>query len=231
MADAVLRASAVQATPGGYTVSQGQEIVLKSVRALVDGSGAASSFVPTLQLVDPSGQIVWEAPTLAPLAAAGSANVTWFPGVSEALLATNIVTIGVLAERPVGTPQSITSDFSFHTVTFADVQFDTNGMWSAGTPDRITCQVAGTYFVGAAASFVTNGTSDRGVQILKNGTTAISINEGPAGGAFFWAGFCAGSVSLVPGDFLQTQVGQHSGGNLNTGYCNISAFAVGSAPT
>lgn len=79
MADAVLSASAVQTAPAGYTVAENQEIVVKTVRATVDGSGAGVSFLATLQLVSPGGTIIWEAPTDLSIAAGASANVTWFP--------------------------------------------------------------------------------------------------------------------------------------------------------
>lgn len=229
-ADAVLTRSGPVAVPLDYTVPVGSEIQPIAVTASFDCSSALVACLPTLEIIAQNGAVIARCPAVAPIAAGGSADVTWFPGVSESLVATNVVTVGVLAERPVGTPQSITSDFSFHPVTFTDTVFDTNGMWSAGAPDRITCTVAGTYFVGAQGSFVTNGTSDRGTQLLLNGATQLSIVEGPAGSAFFWSGFCAAAISLSVGDYIQTLVAQHSGGNLNTGYCNITAFAVGAAP-
>ena len=82
MPDAVIRADAIQAAPAGYKVPGAQEILVKSVRAVVDGSGAASSFDAVLQLIDPAGNIVWQAPTGVSIAAGGSADVTWFPGIA-----------------------------------------------------------------------------------------------------------------------------------------------------
>lgn len=81
MADAVISAPAVQATPAGYQVPAAQEITVKTVRAVIDGSGAGSAFLPTLQLIAPSGQVVWESPTDSTVAAGGSADVSWFPGL------------------------------------------------------------------------------------------------------------------------------------------------------
>jgi hypothetical protein len=82
MPDAVIRAQQVQTAPAGYTVPLAQEIVVKSVRALVDGTNAASAFLATLQLVAADGSVVWEAPTDSTIAAGGSANVSWFPRVA-----------------------------------------------------------------------------------------------------------------------------------------------------
>src|SRR5690242_16897012 len=84
MPDEVIRAPAIQSTPAGYKVPGAQEIIVKSVRALVDGSGAASAFLPTLQLVAPDGSVVWESATDTTVAAGGSADVSWFPGVKSA---------------------------------------------------------------------------------------------------------------------------------------------------
>jgi hypothetical protein len=69
------------AAPKDYTLSGTQELQLKTVRALIDGTGAASSFLPTLQLLDPNGHVMWEGATSSSVAAGGSADVSWFPGL------------------------------------------------------------------------------------------------------------------------------------------------------
>lgn len=69
----------VSAVPKDYMLSGAQEIVLKSVRAVVDGSAAASAFYPTLQLLDPNGNVMWEGVPITTVAAGGSADVSWFP--------------------------------------------------------------------------------------------------------------------------------------------------------
>lgn len=69
------------AAPKDYTLSGAQEIALKSVRAVIDGSGAASAFLPTLQLLDPNGHVMWEGASSTEVAAGGSADVSWFPGL------------------------------------------------------------------------------------------------------------------------------------------------------
>jgi hypothetical protein len=81
VADAVISAPQIQSTPAGYTVPAAQEIIVKSVRALVDGTGAGGSFTPTLQLLAPNGMIVWQAPAGSTLAAGASADISWFPGL------------------------------------------------------------------------------------------------------------------------------------------------------
>lgn len=78
MADEALLAAGVVEAPFNYTIPGAQEIILKSVAASFDGTGAAGSFIPTLQFVAPNGTIL--ASCNAPMLAAGaSADVSWFP--------------------------------------------------------------------------------------------------------------------------------------------------------
>jgi len=69
--------------PKDYTLSGAQEIQLKSVRAVIDGTGAAGAFLPTLQLLDPNGHVMWEGATPTTVAAGASADVSWFPGLGQ----------------------------------------------------------------------------------------------------------------------------------------------------
>jgi hypothetical protein len=82
MADVAILASQVQATPAGYTIPGGQEILIKSIEASFDGSGATGAYVPVLQVVAPGGggTVVGEYPLGQDLAAGASADITWFPG-------------------------------------------------------------------------------------------------------------------------------------------------------
>jgi hypothetical protein len=82
MPDVPINAQAVIAAGQGYTVPDSIEIVLKSVRAQYDGSGAGGSFVPLLQIVAPGNLVVWEGPASATVAAGASADVSWFQGVA-----------------------------------------------------------------------------------------------------------------------------------------------------
>jgi hypothetical protein len=70
---------AVSAAPKDYLVPGSQEFRLKAVRAAMDGSATAASWWPALQMLDPSGNVMWTAIPNAVTAAAGSADVTWGP--------------------------------------------------------------------------------------------------------------------------------------------------------
>lgn len=80
MADAAYVDSSVQAAPKAYTLAQSQELQVKAFRAAIDGSAAQGAFLPTLQLIAPSGAVMWESAPTTPVAAGGSADCSWFPG-------------------------------------------------------------------------------------------------------------------------------------------------------
>jgi hypothetical protein len=79
VADVSLIAQAVTTAPEGYTVPGAQEIILKSVFAQYDGTGAGGSYVPTLQILAPNNAVVASCPIGTTLTAGASADVTWFP--------------------------------------------------------------------------------------------------------------------------------------------------------
>lgn len=81
MADVALIAQAVTTAPEGYTIPGAQEIILKSIFASFDGTGAGGSYVPTLQILAPNNAVVASCPVGSVLAAGASADVSWFPRV------------------------------------------------------------------------------------------------------------------------------------------------------
>ena len=84
MPDVSIVNSTVTSAPTDYTVPGTQELLVKAVRASIDGSGAGSAFLPALQLIDPAGHVMWTAvDTSTTIAAGASADVSWFPDVSR----------------------------------------------------------------------------------------------------------------------------------------------------
>jgi hypothetical protein len=103
MADISILQSAAAAVPTGYTIAGAQEIVLKSVTASFDGSGAGGSYVPAVQVVDPSGHIVGTFTLQQTLAAGVSADISWFPGLAGATsgsAATGTVQVPIYLDTP-----------------------------------------------------------------------------------------------------------------------------------
>jgi hypothetical protein len=83
MADTAIRAKVTAAAPLNYVVAGGQEIIVKTVYGVFDGTGAGTAFYPTIRLLAPGGDVVGEYRAEATVAAGASAQVTWFPGVTE----------------------------------------------------------------------------------------------------------------------------------------------------
>lgn len=79
MADIALLASQADDAPLGYQVPGAQEIILKSITASFDGSGAGGAYVPTLQILAPNGAVLAACPVSTQVAAGASADVSWFP--------------------------------------------------------------------------------------------------------------------------------------------------------
>lgn len=110
-ADTAISVGQTQATPLTYTLPSAQDVVLHGARASYDGTGAAGSFVPLLQILAPGGLIVSEAIGGATLAAGASADLSWFPrvggGGGGAITTQTLVAYAVFA--PVGGSLSVTS--------------------------------------------------------------------------------------------------------------------------
>ena len=82
MASEPVRSTAVVTAPKDYSIPAAQQIRLLSVRASFDGSGSASAWLPAVQILDNNGNVlVTAADPNVSVAAAGSADVSWFPGV------------------------------------------------------------------------------------------------------------------------------------------------------
>jgi hypothetical protein len=121
------------AAPKDYTLSGAQEIALKSVRALIDGTGAGSAFLPTLQLLDPNGHVMWEGAAQSTVAAGGSADVSWFPVGAQLGGATGTgAVISAYAFKSAGFP---TFGVGVHNLTFGSlIKNDPTFSASGGAP-------------------------------------------------------------------------------------------------
>lgn len=142
-ADAIIARDGPVAAPMSYQVPAGAAIVPLCVTASFDGSGAAGSYVPCLEILTPDGKVLSRAVLQETIAAAEGADVTWFPGVAIAPPATFEQTVGVTSETLF--VSSKTSTPTVGTVTLeAGVEYVivVEGTWSfwnealnVGTPD------------------------------------------------------------------------------------------------
>lgn len=122
MADIALLASQADDAPLGYQVPGAQEIILKSITASFDGSGAAGAFIPTLQIIAPNGAVLAACPVSTSVAAGASADVSWFPRG------------GLGGSAPAGSgifwPAADQADASYDTTTYPD-NFSGSGFYDA----------------------------------------------------------------------------------------------------
>lgn len=72
-----------KATPARWVLPAALEFMPKLAFARFDGSAAAGNYAPCLRLISDSGHVAAEAISDTSVAAGGSADVTWFPGVKE----------------------------------------------------------------------------------------------------------------------------------------------------
>jgi hypothetical protein len=108
MADVAILNPQVEAAPTGYTIPGAQELILKSVKASYDGSGAGGDYVPTLQFVAPNGTIVSECPLGSTVTAGDDVDVTWFPrgGVAKTQTASSGTVYAILNGIGANVPSS-----------------------------------------------------------------------------------------------------------------------------
>jgi hypothetical protein len=113
-------------------------------------------------------------------------------------------------------------------ISFDTVEVDNAGMYSAGTPTRVTVQKAGVYMVTASVVYVANGTGDRYSSLQLNGGSHVSYSLSPAASA---SHNTAHNISYVAafnvGDYLELKVAQYSGAALNaTGRLQVTALSA-----
>ena len=183
MADVPLVNRAVESSPKDYTLPQAQEIILKAVTAEIDGTGAAGSYLPALQLISDAGDVMWTAlDTGTTVAAGGTQDVSWFPGVKPPAAAapatSSSLPIASIFNNQ-GTGTSIAADNAQHYVSMQD------GVGGAGfsTTD-------GTVFSNASTTAFT-GSPVYGIRILTTGTYAVLNN------AFSLSGGTAGHIATA----------------------------------
>jgi hypothetical protein len=74
--------------PADYVIPDSAELLLKSVHAHFDGTGAAGPFVPLVRIISDARSTTDEIPQDVTIAAGASADATWFPHVGAAATST-----------------------------------------------------------------------------------------------------------------------------------------------
>jgi hypothetical protein len=149
MADVSILDQAVHAAPKQYKVTGSQDIVIRSVTASFDGTGAASSFVPVVQIIDPSGFVAGTYPLGSTLTAGASADVSWFPSVGGTTSGIPLSAMMMARVNAVGN-QTIVEGDPGTIVTWGEASIDTGSptaFWTVAHPTRLTAPVAGVYLL------------------------------------------------------------------------------------
>jgi hypothetical protein len=118
---------------------------------------------------------------------------------------------------------SQTATGGYQTVAFDTETFtNTDGMWAAGTPSRITLTTAGLYLLTASATLTTVGTGIRAIRIIvtTGASSATVIETGGVNGSAAGYQNAVTTWSCAANDYVTVDVFQNSGGNL--------AYSVGS---
>ena len=80
MPDSQIISAGTASVPESYTVPANQEILIKTVSAQINGSGAGGNFVPVLEIDNGGAAGPWQFPLDTTITAGASVDVTWFPG-------------------------------------------------------------------------------------------------------------------------------------------------------
>lgn len=98
----------------------------------------------------------------------------------------------------------------------SEVRDDATFYTSASSTSKLTVAVSGWYVIAGYATFVTNTTGIRAIQINLNGGTAIaSAHSNPVGSSSPHSMTASAVYYLSASDYVQLSVYQTSGGNLN----------------
>ena len=225
--------------PAEFMVPGNGQIRPKAVFAHYDGTAAASAYLPVLKILSDGGELVAIAPAVGSVAAAGSADVSWFRGLGgsggggglQALIGARIQ-----ATSTQSVPNSANTD-----LVYQSVLFDTDGMANLGADNRIlTVNTAGLYLVVCCTQWAFN-TAGRRINVgthneFYSSGSIPDLDSQASNVNAIWTGngrssnTSVGIYNAAAGDFFASGAFQGSGGNLNAnGFANcfLSAVAIG----
>jgi hypothetical protein len=141
--------------PASWTVPGNGQITPRVVFASYDGTAAAAAFYPALKIVSDAGETVGIYPCGSSVAAGGSADVSWFPGVSAQAASSTIGAAAYIQRTSTDTFGPVGN----HTMTFTSGTFITNDSAVFSSPSTLEIELAsgGVVMCGLGGSFGTNG--------------------------------------------------------------------------
>ena len=141
MPDVSIRAAAITTAPLDYKIPGAQEIAPKSVTASLDGTSAAGTWYPCLQVLDPAGNVMFSAISTVALAVGGTADVSWFPHLASQTpsgAAAGVIIDQFLVDSKTSTETSgsaVLTAGQTYTVTAQGTYSNWNSTLEVGTPN------------------------------------------------------------------------------------------------
>lgn len=160
--DAVLTRDGPVGVPLDYVVPQSGELLPLTVRATIDGSGAAVAFYATVQVLAPSGRIMGSYISSA-IAAGGSADVTWFPhvgGQTGGVTPTGTVSWASLFDNNIPVPAG--STFTQYDFTAAGFYTNDSATFTVDATNGLTLNSVGWYAFGYTLNWEIDGATTAG---------------------------------------------------------------------
>ncbi len=125
-------------------------------------------------------------------------------------------TVAIRVER--STNQSIPNGtwtaLSFDTI-ITEEKPATTSQWSSGDPTQLICRLPGYYLINAHVRLAANATGGRGINLVKNGSTALVGNVYAAFSGIDAHIQCSAIVKLDTGDYIEAKAYQNSGAALD----------------
>ena len=170
-----------QAAPTSFKISGTGEIRPKVMNVVYDGTGAGSTFLPALEIISDGGVVVARA-VASSIAAGGSAEVCWFPAVSDILSLLPLP--GQIIQLYNGLSSAV--DFTFSSAVFVVSNFPANPTFTkiSGTSALRVSMLADFTAPVAVPDVIFCGVFVDGVNVA---TTGIHISSS---GNFATAGNC-----------------------------------------
>ncbi len=150
-------------TPCHFRIPGNGQITPRTIFAHFDGSAALTSFLPALKIVSDGGETIGVYPTTGSVAAGGSADLTWFPGLGGGGGGGVQALVGARIEASV--TQSVTTNTNTDLV-YDTVNFDTDGMANLGADARkLTVNTPGLYLLTCETVYPFN-TAGRRINVI-----------------------------------------------------------------
>lgn len=198
MADVAIVNPATATAPKDYRLQLNQLLAIKAVKASFDGTGAAASYLPCLQLLAPDGTVMWDAVPALTTAAGASVDATWFPHIGLS----SIVVGGATIQSYWG--NATAADFTWTGPGGTNVSsgFPVNNTFTKLIDSSgLLIIFEGDFTAGAASDNLTLG-------LWLNGANRINVATGTVGNAF--ASVQGASLRGITGDPVSFPAGAYT---------------------